>query len=190
MITGGRTITNSAFVGNATSGASEAGAIEGSAILKNTIVSGTVNGLNSAAKNCTGQITDADYNISDDNSCGFSPTGSANNGDGINPGLSSDGLTNNGGPTQTKALAPGSPAIDVIPVVDCTDQNGKRLNTDQRGFPRRDAREGVCDIGAFETQDSCSQNQQGDNNCQWKTEPRDSCSETTLQNAIRAFCGG
>jgi hypothetical protein len=63
-------------------------------------------------------------------------------------------------------LSPGSPAIDAIPLADCTDQNDKRLKTDQRGFPRPDAGESVCDIGAFEIQDSCSQNQQGNNNCQ------------------------
>jgi hypothetical protein len=74
--------------------------------------------------------------------------------------------TNNGGPTQTIALAGDSPAIDAIPLTDCTDQNGKRLKTDPSGFPRPDAGENVCDIGAFETRDGCSQNQQGNNNCQ------------------------
>ena len=53
--------------------------------------------------------------------------------------LSSDGLTNNGGPTETIALASGSPAIDAIPVADCTDQTvpiPKPITTDQRGMPR------------------------------------------------------
>jgi hypothetical protein len=119
-------------------------------------------GLVTPIANCGGTITDAGYNISDDGSCGFTVTGSLNN---TNPGLAA-GLANNGGPTQTIALVAGSPAIDVIPLADCTDQDGDRLRTDQRGFPRPDAGESVCDIGAFETQDSCSQNQQGNNNCQ------------------------
>jgi hypothetical protein len=166
------TITNSTFSSNNAALYEYGGDINAFATvtLKNTIVAG-----NSGAPNCFGTITDLGYNISDDSSCGFSKTGKANNGDNVNPMLSSDGLTNNGGPTQTIALIAGSPAIDVIPLADCTDQDGDtprerrspiRLKTDQRGFPRPDAGESVCDIGAFETQDSCSQNQQGNNNCQ------------------------
>ena len=105
--------------------------------------------------NCSGTITDAEYNISDDSSCGFAKTGSANNGDGVNPLLSTAGLVNNGGPTQTIALQSGSPAIDAIPVADCTDQASppNPITTDQRGLLRPDAGEQVCDIGAYEFQD-------------------------------------
>jgi hypothetical protein len=104
------------------------------------------------------------YTPPDDTSCGFSATGNAHNGDNVNPMLS--GLANNGGPTQTMALLTGSPAIDAIPVAHCTDQASppNRITTDQRGFARPDEAEHVCDIGAFET--GCSQNQQGNNNCQ------------------------
>jgi CSLREA domain-containing protein len=173
------TVTNSTFSNNMSNGQFGtrvfSGAIfneSGSAIIKNTIFAASTNfsptmpSNGSPISNCQGTLTDAGYNISDDNSCGFARTGTANNGDDVNPTLSSDGLTNNGGPTQTIALFGGSPAIDAIPVADCTDQNGKRLKTDQRGFPRPDAGESVCDIGAFETQDGCSQSQQGNNNCQ------------------------
>ena len=58
-------------------------------------------------------------------------------------------LANNGGPTQTLALVPGSPAIDAIPSTDpdCagTDQRGVLLPQDGNG-------DGLarCDIGAFE----------------------------------------
>jgi hypothetical protein len=48
-------------------------------------------------------------------------------------------LADNGGPTETMALAAGSPAIDVG--TSCPD-------TDQRGMPRN----GPCDAGAFEYQ--------------------------------------
>jgi hypothetical protein len=94
--------------------------------------------------NCSGTIIDAGYNISDDNTCGFSATGSHNN---INPRLDPAGLYNNGGPTQTIALLAGSPAIDAIPLYWCTDQ----LTADQRGFPRPDKGEKVCNIGAYES---------------------------------------
>jgi predicted outer membrane repeat protein len=50
-------------------------------------------------------------------------------------------LADNGGPTSTVALAPGSPAIDAGVAAGCP-------ATDQRGEPRDDA----CDAGAFEVQ--------------------------------------
>ena len=36
----------------------------------------------------------------------------------------------------------------------CTDQAGNPLTTDQRGFARPDAGEDVCDIGAYESQET------------------------------------
>lgn len=142
------TVIGSTFSSNASQGV---GALEntGSLTLRNSIVANSTDASSTPVDNCLGTITDNGYNISDDDSCGFSGT-SRNNTD---PGLSSHGLTNNGGPTQTIALAGNSRAIDVIPLAQCTDQSGNRLKTDQRGFPRPDAGENVCDIGAFETQD-------------------------------------
>lgn len=55
-------------------------------------------------------------------------------------------LTNNGGPTQTHALRPGSVAIDTA--FDCTDWNSEPIATDQRGVTR--PRGAACDAGAFE----------------------------------------
>ena len=140
----------------------------GSASIKSTILaSGTAApppvGLPSA--NCSGTITDAGFNISDDSSCGFAKTGSAMNGDGVNPLLSAPGLANNGGPTQTIALQLGSPAIDAIPVADCTDQASppNPITTDQRGLLRPDAGEQLCDIGAYEFQDFAGET--GQANC-------------------------
>ena len=66
-------------------------------------------------------------------------------------------LRNNGGPTQTLALLPGSVAIDAIPVEAChitlTDASGNSMTitTDQRGNPRPDGSENMCDIGAYES---------------------------------------
>ena len=58
-------------------------------------------------------------------------------------------LQNNGGPTYTYALLPGSNAINTtLDVLGCVDENGVLLTTDQRGFPRP---VGIrCDVGAFE----------------------------------------
>jgi hypothetical protein len=53
-------------------------------------------------------------------------------------------LTDNGGPTMTHALLPGSVAIDAIPAPMC------EVAEDQRGEPRPAG--GMCDVGAFEVQ--------------------------------------
>jgi hypothetical protein len=72
----------------------------------------------------------------------------------VDPMLDPGGLKNNGGPTQTIAELKGSPAIDSIPLMMCTDQDGKPLKVDQRGLPRPDPKgdQTVCDKGAFEFQ--------------------------------------
>ena len=56
-------------------------------------------------------------------------------------------LQDNGGPTLTVALLPGSPALGTGA---CTDAQGAPLTVDQRGFPRPQVT--GCDIGAFENQ--------------------------------------
>src|SRR5262249_53368513 len=142
---------------------------------------------------------------SDDASCGFAKTGSAHNGDGVDPLLSSAGLADNGGPTQTIALQEGSPAIDAIPAADCTDQASppNPITTDQRGFLRPDAGEQLCDIGAYEFQDFAGQ--PGQTNCFEQSirtltlefgrldaaaSALGYSSVRALQNAIGAFCNG
>ena len=66
-------------------------------------------------------------------------------------------MANNGGPTETFALETSpsmSPAIDRIPVADCTDQSSptpQPLGTDQRLFTRPDpGNPNACDSGAYE----------------------------------------
>jgi len=99
--------------------------------------------------NCSGgAITSNGYNLSSDNTCNFSGPGDLNN---TKPLLGP--LQNNGGPTQTQALLPGSPAIDAGNPNGCTDGSGHLLKTDQRGAPRPDKEDtGGCDMGAFERQ--------------------------------------
>jgi len=59
-----------------------------------------------------------------------------------------DPLADNGGPTRTQALLPGSPAIDGGNLGGCADDLGTVLGTDQRGVARPQG--AACDIGAFE----------------------------------------
>jgi CSLREA domain-containing protein len=57
-------------------------------------------------------------------------------------------LADNGGPTQTIALLPGSNAVDGA-IQNCLDENSSPILTDQREFRRNI---GICDIGAYEYQ--------------------------------------
>ncbi len=59
-------------------------------------------------------------------------------------------LADNGGPTPTAALLPGSPATDAGDPAGCADFQGFLLTTDQRGEPRPVGPR--CDIGAYEVQ--------------------------------------
>jgi Ca2+-binding RTX toxin-like protein len=83
---------------------------------------------------CVG-ATDQGGNVDAGSSCGL-PPGDSNLDPLIRP------LADNGGPTQTHALAVGSPAADRIATPDCS------LPTDQRGFPRPYG--AGCDAGAYE----------------------------------------
>jgi len=98
--------------------------------------------------NCYGTVSSEGYNLSSDSTCNFNGKGDKN---GTEPKLRS--LHNNGGPTDTMAEMPGSPAIDAGNPSGCTDGNGHLLKTDQRGKPRHDKEDiGGCDMGAYERQ--------------------------------------
>ena len=88
-----------------------------------------------------GRPVSAGYNIeSPDDYCGFDQST-----DQVNVSVEDlrlGELADNGGPTWTHALFPGSVAIDVIPADAC------EVDEDQRGFPR----DSMCDVGAFEVQ--------------------------------------
>jgi CSLREA domain-containing protein len=118
----------------------------------NTILQAGTSGVNLGNEvdaTSTVTFTSLGYNLSSDSGGGIL----SQSGDQINtdPKLDPGGLKNNGGPTQTIALQPGSPAID----------KGKSLGitTDQRGQPRPFDNTAVApasggddsDIGAFET---------------------------------------
>jgi predicted outer membrane repeat protein len=138
-------INNSTLSGN-TAGDGGGGGIfnvKGSTVaLQNSILANNTGG------NCHGTLNSRGYNLSSDNSCSFDGAGDLNN---IDPELGP--LQNNGGPTDTLALFPGSPAIDAGNPGGCTDGQGHLLKTDQRGMPRPDKEDASgCDIGAYERQ--------------------------------------
>ena len=143
--TGGAIVNGSGnlAMNNGTVSGNSAGGIVngGTATLQNSIVA------NNSGSNCGGTITSHGYNLSSDGTCNFNHAGDLDNHD---PMLGP--LQNNGGPTQTMALLPGSPAIDAGNPSGCTDGQGHLLTTDQRGQPRPDKEDKIgCDMGAFES---------------------------------------
>lgn len=121
-------VNNSTFYVNQTStGGSEFFNATGTLTVRNSIAANQSS--NSA---CYGTIsTGGAPNLASDTSCAFSLR--------ADPLLG--GLQDNGGPTQTRALLPGSPALDAGDDATC-------LPTDQRGSPR--PRGAACDLGSFE----------------------------------------
>lgn len=103
---------------------------------------------NSGGPNCVGAaVSSLGHNLSDDSTCSLSGPGDLNSTpSGLDPG----GLQNNGGPTQTVALLPTSPAVGAVPLSYCTDASGVPVSTDQRGVSRPQG--SACDIGSFEVQ--------------------------------------
>jgi hypothetical protein len=138
---GNVTVTDSTFSAN-NGGTGSGGAINidtGSATISNTILSSNNANFNST-DNCGGTITNGGDNISyppSDISC------PATFGSG-NPNLGP--LRDNGGPTQTMAIGPGSSAYELVPAASCT------VDIDQRGDMRPGVPGANCDAGAYEYQ--------------------------------------
>jgi CSLREA domain-containing protein len=134
-------VTNVTVSNNTSTSASAGGGIRNassaSTDLKNTIVANN----NGGGGNCstgvgTQPVTSYGHNLDSGTACGFGAGGDINNG---NPNLGP--LTNNGGATLTRALVPGSQAID-------TGDNNGCPPVDQRSVPR--PQNGTCDVGAYE----------------------------------------
>jgi CSLREA domain-containing protein len=102
------------------------------------------------APDCAGTLNSAGYNLIQ-NTAGCTITGETS--DVIGAAALLGPLQNNGGPTPTRALLPGSAAIDAGDPAGCIDIAGGSLSTDQRGFPR--PRGPACDIGAYERTEQC-----------------------------------
>jgi hypothetical protein len=129
------TITANAAFGFGVAGIDAMDAVKGE--ISNSIVYG--NGKGSAQ--CAIKNWTVGYNVVADSSCGFP----SSNNIVADPKLKA--LSYNGGFTQTHALSPGSPAIDLVPQDQC-------VPADQRGVPRPidgngDGKLG-CDAGAYE----------------------------------------
>jgi hypothetical protein len=170
--TGASTVSSSTITDNAATGTAGAGVggggiaryagISGSMVLSNTIVAGNraiVGGAPAAGPDCAsdaGRMQSAGYNlIGNGAGCNFAQTATDRVGtaaDPIDPMLGP--LTDNGGPTQTHALAAGSPAIDAANPAAPGSGGDACPATDQRGIQRLQDGNGDgiprCDIGAFE----------------------------------------
>jgi probable HAF family extracellular repeat protein len=117
----------------------------GVATVKNTILANNPSGANLAVGDpTTDTITSDGYNLCADGGGGFLTA----TGDQINKDPVLGPLADNGGPTWTCALLPGSPAIDAAA---STDSAGNPVTTDQRGVTRPQG--AANDIGAFELEE-------------------------------------
>jgi hypothetical protein len=130
------------------------GALVGDATLDNTILANSRPFELGPQPDCSGMLTSNGYNLIG-LATGCTLVGNTT-GDvlGTDPKLGP--LQNNGGPTFTHALLPGSPAIDAGNPTAPGKSPSACLATDQRGVARPqdgnlDGR-AVCDIGAFEVQ--------------------------------------
>jgi hypothetical protein len=138
-------VLNSTISGNITSGSgasdhggnlSDSGESGSVLSLRDSIVSS--GGGTSGSENCFGiGVQSAGHNIDSLDQCNFHAAGDRVS---TNPLLAA--LAGNGGPTETLALSPGSPAIDA--------GDAGCAATDQRGVARPQG--AACDIGAFELQ--------------------------------------
>jgi hypothetical protein len=108
--------------------------------MQNTILANNVAAI-AADLAVAGSVTDWGHNLLGSATSGFT---SGVNGDlvGVDPLLSA--LAGNGGPTQTMAIAPDSPARDA----------GSAANSAPTADQRGEARSGPTDIGAYEYQDA------------------------------------
>ena len=139
---GGTATTNA---GGLVAGANSTGGANSTISIKNSIVSGNTVGSGTTASNCAvsslGAINSGGHNIETATDCGFKQSGDHQN---TNPGFLTGGVTDNGGNSDTIALAATSPAVDAIPAGSA----GCKGTTDQRDFARPQGT--ACDIGAYE----------------------------------------
>jgi CSLREA domain-containing protein len=97
---------------------------------------------------CSGTINSLGGNLLSDIDAGHCTVGGPYSITAISLGP----LQNNGGPTKTHALLPGSAAIDAGKITGCVDGDDAPIATDQRGVHRPYGP--YCDVGAFEASDS------------------------------------
>jgi Dockerin type I domain len=143
---GDTSITNSTIANNHGGGLDTLGK---GAILYNTIVA--MNGFGATGSDIAGSVSSSSaYNLIGTGGSGGLTDGVNGNQVGVaDPGLGP--LAYYGGPTQTIALLPGSPAIDMGSNALAVDPStGQPLTTDQRGTGFLRIVNGTIDIGAYE----------------------------------------
>jgi cysteine-rich repeat protein len=138
------TISNCTIADNSSANGGGIRQMSGTTFVRNTIVAGNVPG------NCflafSQVVTSQGYNLDDGNTCGFTATGDMVNM--VNTGPTLGALASNGGATRTRALLPGSPAIDTGSPATPGSGGTSCQPDDQRSAPRSLGR---CDIGAYES---------------------------------------
>ncbi len=133
------TVINSTFSGNSASAGSGGNLFNsGTLTLKNTILANSPSGGDCASSG--GTINASGANLVEDGTTCTIPGNLITADPQLGP------LANNGGPTQTMALLPGSPAIDAADNAICDAEPVNHL--DQRGVTRPQGTQ--CDIGAYE----------------------------------------
>jgi CSLREA domain-containing protein len=136
------TVNNSTLVNNRTPshGTIADDDLEGTLQIQNSILqTGPTGGA------CVGEIISSGYNISDDQTCGFTEVGDMENTDAL---LEAWGY--NGGSTPNFAPTSISPAVDGGDPDGCRDSFLYNISVDQRGEPRANSAEDPCDIGSIE----------------------------------------
>ena len=141
---GTATVTHTTFNGN--------NAVAGGGIYNDGTVylAGVIMDTGPGGANCSGTMTDNGYNLSDDASCGFTGTGSADNAT-----LNLGALTGTGPGNQVHTPADPSDAIGAIPNGTIINNNGVTLacnstTTDQIGSTRPINAGTACTSGAVE----------------------------------------
>lgn len=129
----------------------------GTTVVKNSVLASPTRGLSDDCYAAPGVVVSQGHNIAGDSTCSLTGPGDMNS---TNPLLGP--LANNGGNTSTHAVLNGSPAIDAIPLADCTNTAGIPITTDQRGVGRPQGAR--CDIGAYEFGDSLASRWQAEGN--------------------------
>src|SRR5262249_6993811 len=133
-------------------------------IVTNTLIIG-----NAPGSNCSGTITNNGHNLQ------WPGTSCGNDLNSADPLLGP--LANNGGPTFTHALPPGSPALDTGDAGACA--TAPINNRDQRGRSRPQG--AGCDIGAYEN--GLTVNSSGDSN-DGSCDPLGAGKDCTLREAL------
>jgi hypothetical protein len=129
-------VLNSGTLGiSASTVAHNASEYDGGGLFGPATVAASILAENTTGGDCSQTVTDAGYNLADDDTCGF--TASTDISDAPS-GLAPGEPTANGGPTKTIPLETGSPAVDAVTSASLC------AVPDQRGV----ARPTPCDIGA------------------------------------------